>query len=304
MSRAASIVEQPLAQLFAPALGLPSGVRRLDRRRILVVGAGQREDEGGRMRVGNGRAMAVLLAREGASLICLDRDAKAAHASCEWIREEGGNAHALCLNVEDVEGIASGVAEACGVFGGLDGMVVNVGVTTPNGLAEETPQDWDRVLAINLRAHVFFSQAAMARMDEGASIVLIGSTAGLHPRGRMPAYEASKAALVSLGRSIALAGQERAIRSNVLAPGIIDTPMGRSEERDKPWRAASGAGALPFGRQGTPWEVAHAALFLLSHESSYVNGQLLVVDGGLAAGVVRPQPVPQGALTNKEGDFR
>jgi NAD(P)-dependent dehydrogenase (short-subunit alcohol dehydrogenase family) len=120
-------------------------------------------------------------------------------------------------------------------------------------------------------------------MAPGSSIVLISSLAALRNQSRNPAYEASKAAQVSLARSIAVAGEARAIRCNAVLPGLMDTPMGRDATRRRPNRAL----AVPFGRQGTGWEVAYACLYLLSHESSYVNAHALLVDGGLSIGVWR-----------------
>jgi NAD(P)-dependent dehydrogenase (short-subunit alcohol dehydrogenase family) len=101
--------------------------------------------------------------------------------------------------------------------------------------------------------------------------------------GRNPAYESSKAAQIALGRAIARAGEEKGIRCNVIAPGYIDTPIGRDASRRRPDRAVT----VPFGRQGTAWEVAYTALFLISNESSYINAQTLFVDAGHLAGIVR-----------------
>jgi len=101
--------------------------------------------------------------------------------------------------------------------------------------------------------------------------------------GRNPAYESSKAAQIALGRAIARAGEAKGIRCNVIAPGFIDSPMGRDASRRRPDRAVT----VPFGRQGTGWEVAYAALFLISNESSYVNAHTLFLDAGHMAGIVR-----------------
>ena len=132
---------------------------------------------------------------------------------------------------------------------------------------------------------MLFAQAALPLMADGGAVVLISSVAGLRNTSRNPAYEASKAAQVSLARAIAVAGEAKAVRCNAVLPGLIDTPMGRDATRRRPNRAA----AVPFGRQGTGWEIAYASLFLMSHEASYVNGHALVVDGGLVHGIVRPQ---------------
>lgn len=274
----------PSQQLFGPALGLPATGPRLARRRILVVGAGQRRIPEAHPPVGNGRAMAVLFARAGAAVVCADLDLAAARETADWITREGGSAQALQADVRDPDAIASMVEQARGVLGGLDGLVLNVGIGNNSRFGTETADAWDAVMQVNLRAHMLGAQAAAAVMDDGGAIVFISSIAGLAPITGIPAYEASKAGLAAVCRAAAMACHARGIRANVVAPGLIDTPVGRDAGRDRPGRSTQ---PLPFGRQGTAWEVAHTALFLLSGESSYVNGQVLVVDGGFTIGAVR-----------------
>jgi len=275
----------PLRQLYAPALGRPDAAPgRLAGRRILVVGAGQRPTLDDPPPVGNGRAMALLFARQGAAVACADLDEASARSTAAAIGNEGGRAVALAVDVAEPAQIARMTSEAHAALGGLDGLVVNVGIANRNRFGQETPDDWDRVQNVNLRAHMLCAQEAASRMAPGASIVFISSTASISPLSGLPAYETSKAALAALARAVAFAGQASGLRANVVAPGLIDTPMGRDASRARPSRAAR---PLPFGRQGTAWEVAHAALFLVSAESSYVNGQVLIVDGGLSIGAVR-----------------
>src|SRR5262249_59127092 len=120
----------------------------------------------------------------------------------------------------------------------------------------------------------------MPVLADGASIVFTSSVAALKPGSRIPAYDASKAALGGLMRHVAFEGAARAIRANIVAPGLMDTSMGRVASRGRASRATT---PVPLGRQGTGWETAYAALFLLSNEAAYVTGQTLIVDGGLAA---------------------
>lgn len=274
-------VVDPRTQVFAEALGTAPRYRRMEGRHLLVVGAGQRASESPDAPVGNGRALAMLAAREGGKVACADVNEASARETVEFIAGEGGVATALAADVSRPEEIARMVEQAKRALGRLDGVAINVGISHGLPLDKLTAEIWDHDFAVNLRSHMLICQEALRVMEPGSSIVLMSSLASQRPTGRNPAYEASKAALIALGRSVALAGQPEGIRCNVVAPGLIDTPMGRAATARRPNRAAS----VPFGRQGTGWEVAYAMLFLLSHESSYVNAHTLFVDGGLGQAV-------------------
>lgn len=273
----------PSRQLHVESLGRTPGRGRLQGRRIIVVGAGQRVTVDAEPPIGNGRAMSVLFAREGAAVACIDVSRDAVAATCAQITNEGGRALAETVDVADAQAIGPAVERCAERLGGLDGLVCNVGISHGLPLDKLTPQAWDKEHAINVRSHMLFAQKALTLMDPGSAIVLVSSLASQRATGKNPAYETSKAAIVALARSVAKAGEPRGVRCNSLAPGLIDTPMGRDATRRRPNRAA----AVPFGRQGTGWEVAYAALFLISNESSYVNGECLFVDGGLGAGIAR-----------------
>lgn len=272
-------------QLFAPALGLEPSRGRLAGRKILVVGAGQRPSNAPDI-YGNGRAMSVLFAREGAAVACADMVPDSAEETADIIRGNGGEAFAIECDVSMEASISAMVRTAAARLGGLDGVVINVGIGNGRSLADETEQSWDAVMDVNLRGHMLTAKHAMPMLAPGSAIVFISSVASRSPMSRQPAYEASKAALVALCRAVALDGQPRGIRANVLSPGLMDTPMGRDASARRPNRATR---PLPFGRQGTGWEVAYPALFLLSAESSYVNSLDLIVDGGLTSSVVLMQ---------------
>lgn len=252
---------------------------RLSGRRILVVGAGTRHSDDPDAPPGNGRAIAVLAAREGASVACSDRDRGAARDTAAIIRDEGGHSQVVVADVADPQGCASMVTTAVDLLGGLDGLVLNVGIGAGHWLSATDPHQWDDVFAVNVRAHFLTCQAALPVLDDGASIVFVSSVAGLRPGSRIPAYDASKAALAGLSRHVAFEGARRGIRANVVAPGLIDTPLGRLATAGRPNRTAT---PVALGRQGTPWEVAAPVVFLLGTDSSYVTGQILAVDGGLS----------------------
>ncbi|HEY4204823.1 MAG TPA: SDR family oxidoreductase [Xanthobacteraceae bacterium] len=273
----------PSASLHAESLGLAKSHGRLAGRRIVVVGAGQRKTVDEAPPIGNGRAMSVLFAREGASVACIDAVKDAADATVDQIASEGGNAFADIVDVSDAAAIAPAVQRCADRLGGLDGLALNVGISQGLPLQKMTVEAWDRDYAVNVRSHMLFAQKALEIMSPGGSIILMSSLASQRAGGRNPAYESSKAAQIALGRAIARAGEDKGIRCNVIAPGFMDTPMGRDASRRRSDRALT----VPFGRQGTGWEVAYAALFLISNESSYVNAHTLFLDGGHLGGIQR-----------------
>ena len=273
----------PSASLHAETLGLASGRGRLAGRRIIVVGAGQRKIIDEAPPIGNGRAMAVLFAREGAHVACIDVSKEAADNTVAQITSEGGKAFTDVVDVSDVAAIGPAIARCAKQLGGLDGLALNVGISCGLSLPKMTAEAWDKDYAVNVRSHMLFAQAALEVMSPGGAITLTSSMASQRANGHNPAYESSKAAQIALGRAIARAGEAKGIRCNVIAPGFIDSPMGRDASR----RRADRALTVPFGRQGTGWEVAYAALFLISNKSSYVNAHTLFLDAGHMAGIVR-----------------
>jgi NAD(P)-dependent dehydrogenase (short-subunit alcohol dehydrogenase family) len=273
----------PSASLHAEALGRAKNHGRLMGRRIIVVGAGQRTIVDEDPPIGNGRAMSVLFAREGTHVACIDVSKEAADNTVKQITSEGGKAFADIADVVDVSAIAPAVERCAKKLGGLDGLALNVGISSGLSLPKMTAEAWDRDFSVNVRSHMLFAQKALEVMSPGGAIVMMSSMASQRANGRNPAYESSKAAQIALGRAIARAGEDKGIRCNVIAPGFMDTPMGRDASR----RRADRAVTVPFGRQGTGWEVAYAALFLISNESSYVNAHTLFLDAGHMAGIVR-----------------
>jgi NAD(P)-dependent dehydrogenase (short-subunit alcohol dehydrogenase family) len=263
----------------AESRGEAPGRGRLSNRRILVVGGGQRTFDAATDPVGNGRAMSILFAREGARVAVADKNAASAAETVELIRNAGGHALAIAADVAREADIVRMVADAHVGLHGLDGLVLNVGIGVGElGLANVSQADWDATLAVNLRAPVLCCREALPKLADGSSIVFISSIAGLRSGSQLPAYDASKAALAGLMRHVALEGSRRGIRANVVCPGLVDTPLGRTASAGRPSRARA---PIPFGRQATGWEIAYAVLFFTSDESVYVTGQTLAVDSGL-----------------------
>jgi NAD(P)-dependent dehydrogenase (short-subunit alcohol dehydrogenase family) len=254
------------------------GKMRLAGRRVLVVGGGQQTHGLEDPPVGNGRAISVTCVRQGASVVVADVNLEAAEETAQLARAEGGGeVHALAADASDERAVVGMIEQSEQALGGLDGLVLNVGIGAGMGLKNTSVEDWDNVMAVNLRAHFLGLKHGLPRMGAGSSAVLIGSLAGRRVMP-LPAYSASKAALEALNRHAAIEGAPD-VRVNLLVPGLIDTSLGRLASQLNPDRERV---PIPLRRQGTAWEVANAVLFLLSEEASYITGASLVIDGGLS----------------------
>jgi NAD(P)-dependent dehydrogenase (short-subunit alcohol dehydrogenase family) len=250
---------------------------RLAGRRILVVGAGQQDYGLEDPPIGNGRAMSVLFAREGAALVLADIDAASLQGTETLVREQGAQCASVLADAAQESGVEAMFECGRAAFGGLDGLVMNVGIGGGLRFKGTSVEDWDRVMAVNLRSHFLGCKQALESFEDGGAVVLIGSLAGRESMP-IPAYAASKAALEAVCRNAAVEGAPE-VRVNVLAPGLIDTSLGRMATKLNP---ARGEVRIPAGRQGSAWEVARCALFLISEDASYVTGQTLLADGGLS----------------------
>ncbi|KAF2418900.1 short-chain dehydrogenase [Tothia fuscella] len=279
---AASDKLDPSSSIFTETLGIAPSNNRLAGRKVLVVGAGQRSIIDQDPPIGNGRAISTLFAREGAAVVCLDVNKQAAEATVGQIKSEGGEAYPYIFDVRNADAIPEAVDDAKEILGGkLDALVLVVGISRGLPMKKITRESWDDEFGVNVRSHMLFAQRALEIMDDGASIVTISSMAGQRAGTGNPTYETSKAAQVALARAIAKSGEPRGMRANVIAPGYVDTPMGRDASRHSKGRAYK----VPLGRQATGWEVAYLALFLSSHESSYISGTTINMDAGSISGI-------------------
>jgi len=248
---------------------------RLSGKVAIVTGAGADGEE-----IGIGRAIALLMAREGAKLVCADLEAARAQATAARIAADGGEAIACAGDVARTEDCAALVAAAVGRFGRLDILVNNVGISNPVSLEAVTPETWNRILATNLTSAMLMSKYAVPEMARtgGGAIVNISSLAGMRAMGAL-AYGPSKAAMAQLAREIGVLHGRQGIRANTVAPGHVMTPhaMGKIPADMREARRKVG----PLGIEGDAWDVAQAVLFLASDEARFINGVELAVDGGV-----------------------
>jgi NAD(P)-dependent dehydrogenase (short-subunit alcohol dehydrogenase family) len=249
---------------------------RLQGKVAIVTGAGSRADG-----IGNGRATAVLFAREGARVLCVDQSKDAAEATRAMIAGEGGEATVFQADVTRSADCRAMVDEALRRWGRLDILDNNVGIGGRATVVEVEEPDWDHMMRVNVTSMMLASKHAIPAMARGGggAIVNISSISALRPRGLTP-YTVSKGAVIALTRAMAVDHAAQGIRVNCIAPGPVYTPMvsagGMSAElRDQRRRAS------PLGIEGTGWDVANAALFLASDEARYITGVVLPVDGGV-----------------------
>ena len=255
---------------------------RFESRGAVVTGAGQ----------GIGREIARQLALEGASVVLNDRDEALAAQAARAIEAEGGVVEPAGGDVADVAVTRGLVERAATSFGRLDVAVANAGITLHCDFLDYPPDDFDRLLAVNLRGSFFLAQAAARRFREQGTpgrILFLSSVTGHMAIRQMAPYGMTKAALEALARNLSLEMAPLGVTVNAIAPGATATPRTLS---DPEWEAAW-AEATPDGKVAGAADVAAAALFLLSDAAAHVTGQALVVDGGWTAmgavpGKVRP----------------
>lgn len=234
---------------------------------------------------GIGAATARLFARQGARVVVADLRQSAAEATADEIRAEGNQALALGVDVSVAEQAQALVAKTVAEYGALHILHNNAGVLLPGSVHDLPEELWSRTLAVNLTGAFLCSKYAVPalRQSGGGCILMTASSAGLVAEKGIAAYCASKGGLVMLTRQMAIDYAREGIRVNCLCPGWIDTPFNDPVIESQAALAAAIDTWVPIGRQGTPEEVAYAALYLASDEASLVTGHTLVIDGGLTA---------------------
>jgi len=260
---------------------------RLQNKVAVVFGAGQTAGE----TIGNGRATAVLFAREGAKVLLVDRDETSVLETKKMIEAEGGQASTAVADVINELEVKAAIDQAVSEYGRIDILHNNVGIgrndTGPSHMTEEI---WDTIMDVNVKGAVFACKHVLPimRAQQSGSIINISSVAAVCAVG-IVAYKASKAALNAYSHSVAMGNAKYGVRSNVIMPGLMDTPMaveGYAAAQDmarEDVRAARNA-RVPLQQQmGTAWDVAHAAVFLASDEAKFITAVELPVDGGQSA---------------------
>lgn len=262
---------------------------RLKDKVAIVVGAGQTHGE----TIGNGRATALLFAREGAKVLLVDRDLSSAQDTERLIKDEGGTATSIEADVTSSDDCGKYVRACVDTYGRIDVLHNNVGIGDADGPVHKvTEETWSRILDVNLSGTFRSCKAAIPVMREqrSGSIINISSVAAVCST-RITAYKVSKAGMNALSQDIAINNARHGIRVNVIMPGLMDTPMaieGISRARGIPAETLREErnNLVPLGRQmGTGWDIAHAALYLASDEAKFVTGVVLPVDGGQSAKV-------------------
>lgn len=257
-------------------------MKRVEGKVALVFGAGSSGPGWG-----NGKAAAVAYAREGAKVVCIDLDEDAARETQAVVQAEGGTALALAADVTDSDSVERAVSHALREFERIDILHNNVGMTLMGGPTEIDEEAWKRSLDINVGSVYRTSRAVLPHMvRQGSGVIINISSLASIRWGGYPyfAYYAAKAAVNQATVALALQYARQGIRANAILPGAIDTPLIYREisgqyasveaMRDKRNQA------VPTGRMGTAWDIAHAAVFLASDQAGFINGVCLPVDGG------------------------
>lgn len=243
---------------------------------------------------GIGRAVAHSLAKQGARLVLLDRDRASLDETVDSLRRLGSETVlALTCDVSSETSVHEAAKRSLAEAGPCNVLVNNAGLLRPGSLDTLPLADWNALLSINLNGYLLCSQAFGQQMrgKGGGAIVHIASISGSHPQARSGAYSVSKAGVLMLSRQLATEWAADGIRSNVVSPGLVETPMSR-EFYATPQIREKRSAAVPAGRIGAPQDIADAVLFLASRRASYVTGEEIIVDGGYSNMLMNLIPRP------------
>lgn len=242
---------------------------------------------------GIGRACLAAFHAEGARVVALDHAADSAQAVAAALDPSGHTARGIGCDIGDPEAVAAAARIVQDQFGGADVVVNNAGILRPAPLENVGPDDWTRMLQINLTGSLWVAQAfGRQMMAKGAgAIVQIASISANQPQPMSGAYSASKAAVSMMVRQLAYEWGPKGIRANTVSPGLVLTPMSDAFYAD-PAILQARQKMVPAGRIGTPQDMADATLFLASDRAQYITGQDIVVDGGLSQSLMGLVPRP------------
>jgi NAD(P)-dependent dehydrogenase (short-subunit alcohol dehydrogenase family) len=249
---------------------------RLEGKVAIVTGAGSSGEI-----MGNGKATAIIFAREGAKVLLVDNQEDRVAQTLETITSEGGEASVFVADVSRADDCEAMVNTAVGRYGRLDILHNNVGIGGSGTVLEVSEEDWDRVMIVNLKSMMLTSKYSIPQMISsggGGSIVNISSISAIRPRG-LTAYSVSKGGVIALTQAMAIDHAPDGVRVNCIMPGPVYTSMvarNMTDERRETRRQAS-----PLGIEGTAWDIGYAGLFLASDEARWITGVILPVDGGV-----------------------